>query len=883
MPMTNWFLLKRVLLLLGLLCWQRGVVEAQKGQLELESNQLELDRNRDKWNDLDLVDYDYTLQVSCRCLPSFTSPKFIEVRDSEIFFVAELETEEEAGWTDHETVEDLFDAIQRAIDNSYSTIDVEYNECFGYPMEVSTNPSTQMADAGTSTEIRDFVPQQIITAICNARDPPTPALVSLPTSSPTGAPTIDLGAKQADLNVARKRWTTATATETIASNNYTFSYEETRNGVSDEDRIIEVRNDTVTSAEAAFWVFDEPGDLADYPTVEDMFGSIQDAIDDDSQVIQIQYDQEYGYPTNILIRRKNSREMLKANVGWMTLYSILQNELDGYKERWNDLKISDYRYGIHVSCFCMPDYVSPKTIEVRDDEIDSITVTGTGDAYAITGYDTVLDAFDDIQNALDRFYSIIEVEYNETYGYPKVVSLNPSTGMADAGIYVEISDLVPLQDIVIGKLEGAGEAPSAGPTKAPVEPPTGAPTKAPVEPPTGAPTEAPVEPPTGAPTKAPVEPPTDVLPTSSPTGAPTIDLGAKQADLNVARKRWTTATATETITSNNYTFSYEETRNGVSDEDRIIEVRNDTVTSAEVAFWVFDEPGDLADYPTVEDMFDSIQDAIDDDSQVIQIQYDQEYGYPTNILIRKANTESLEVQIGWMTLYSILQNELDGYKERWNDLEISDYRYGIHVSCFCMPDYVSPKTIEVRDDEIDSITVTGTGDAYEITSYDTVLDSFGDIQNALDRFYSIIEVEYNETYGYPKVVSLNPSTGMADAGIYVEISDLVPLQDIGIGKLEGAGEAPSAGPTKAPVEPPTDAPTKAPVEPPTGAPTEAPAEPPTDAPTKPPTNAPTKSPSDESPPTDSPTDEASEAADLLPYCWGWFGFFGPRLCRRNLN
>jgi hypothetical protein len=408
--------------------------------------QLELDRNRNKWNDLELVDYDYSLQISCFCSPDYTSPKMIEVRDSEIVFVAELETGEEATFTDHGTAEGLFDAIQVAIDNSYSTIDVEYNECLGYPMEVSTNPSTQMADAGTSTEIRDLVPQQDITTICTARDPPNRGLaapVSLPTSSPTAAPTIDLDAKQADLDVARKRWTTATATETIASNNYIFSYEETRNGVSDEDRIIEVRNDTVTSAEAEFGRGDdEPGDLADYPTVEDMFGSIQDAIDDDSQVIQIQYDQEYGYPTNILIRRKNNREMLKAKIGWMTLYSILQNELDGYKERWNDLEISDYRYGIHVSCFCMPDYVSPKTIEVRGDEIDSVTVTETGDASEITNYDTVLDAFDDIQNALNRFYSIIEVEYNETYGYPKVVSLNPSTGMADAGISVEISDLV---------------------------------------------------------------------------------------------------------------------------------------------------------------------------------------------------------------------------------------------------------------------------------------------------------------------------------------------------------------------------------------------------------------------------------------------------------
>jgi hypothetical protein len=469
--MTNWFLSKRVLFLLGLLCWQRGgVVEAQK-------EQFELDRNRNKWNGLKLVDYDYSLQVSCYCLPDYTSPKVIEVRDSKIVFVAELDTGEEAAFTDHETVENLFDTIQSAIDNSNSEIDVVYNDCLGYPMEVSTS-FPQFSDADSYTEIMELVPRQDIpaTGICNARDPPTPT----PLSSPTAAPTIDLGAKQADLDVARNRWTTAT--ENITSNDYTFSYEERRNGVSDQDRIIEVRNDTVTSAGAEFgWGDDEPGDLSDYPTVEDMFDSIQDAINDDSQVIQIRYDEEYGYPTTILIRRKNNKEMLKAQIGWMTLYSILQSELDGYKERWNDLEISDYRYGIHVSCFCLPDYVSPKTIVVRDDEIDSVIVTKTGNASEITNYDTVLDSFDDVQNALDKFYSIIEVEYNEAYGYPKVVSLNPSTEYMDAGTYTQIMDLVPLQDIVPVNLEGVGEAPSAPPTKAPVEPPTDFPTKSPLD------------------------------------------------------------------------------------------------------------------------------------------------------------------------------------------------------------------------------------------------------------------------------------------------------------------------------------------------------------------------------------------------------------------
>jgi hypothetical protein len=399
---------------------------------------------------------------------------------------------------------------------------------------------------------------------------------------------------------------------------------------------------------------------------------------------------------------------------------------------------------------------------------------------------------------------------------------------------------------------------------------------------------------------------------------------AQQEQLNAARNRWNITAQGIPFTSYNYAYAYQETRNGVADADRIIQVQNGVVTSVGAAISSGVEPGDPVDYPNVEGMFGIIQDAIDDDSTVIQIRYDQENGFPTKISILYANNqESLEIQIRWSTLYSVIQLELDRNRNKWNDLELVDYDYSLQVSCLCFPDYTSPKIIQVRDSEIVFVAELETGEEASYTDHDTVDDLFAAIQRAIDNLYSDIDVEYNERLGYPMEVSTNPSTQISDAaGTYTQIMDLAPLQDIVFpsaaptkapvqpstdaptkapvqpttdaptklptdAPTKAPSEPPSNAPTKAPSEPPSNAPTKAPVEPPTNASTKAPSEPPSNAPTKapvePPTNAPTKAQLDQSPPTNSPTGETSGAVGIRPRCWSWFGLFGPILCRRNPN
>jgi hypothetical protein len=269
---------------------------------------------------------------------------------------------------------------------------------------------------------------------------------------------------------------------------------------------------------------------------------------------------------------------------------------------------------------------------------------------------------------------------------------------------------------------------------------------------------------------------------------------AQQEDLEelaMAREKWNLAT--QDVPSNDYSFMYEPKRNGVADAQRVVEVRDNVVTSAEEPFAYGKDtlvPVVLADYPTVEGLFDIIQSALENGDQVITVDYDKDYGYTSMLFIRYAeDNATLEISIDWMTLYSVSQKELDLYRTRWNNLEISDYGYTIQVLCFCEQGYVSPKAIQVQNDAIVSVALLETGVASQFTNYDTVEDLFVEIQGAIDDFASTITVHYDETLGYPTLVSINPDLRMADAATDVTISDLVqmivePVESLGAAVLK---------------------------------------------------------------------------------------------------
>ena len=125
-----------------------------------EGVQEELDINRALWDVAAIHDYSMSFQRICICRVEFLIPVRITVRGDTIYEVTDLDTGApvaEPAPGAFLTIEGVFDAIQGAIDQNAAEIDVRYNSMFGYPTDVSIDPSRSLFNDDTQFQIREFV------------------------------------------------------------------------------------------------------------------------------------------------------------------------------------------------------------------------------------------------------------------------------------------------------------------------------------------------------------------------------------------------------------------------------------------------------------------------------------------------------------------------------------------------------------------------------------------------------------------------------------------------------------------------------------------------------------------------------------------------------
>jgi len=127
-------------------------------------------------------------------------------------------------------------------------------------------------------------------------------------------------------------------------------------------------------------------------------------------------------------------------------------------------------------------------------------------------------------------------------------------------------------------------------------------------------------------------------------------------------------------------------------------------------------------------------------------------------------------------------SEFDKNKALWEDANISHYRYVLSVSCFCVFMDEMPVTIEVKDDQVVSITsVKGT----LIDSSDTVLypvvQPYATIDNLFEQLKSAqaeaeeVSVVYDTTYGYPSSIAIDQIKQAVDDELYLTVESFEVL------------------------------------------------------------------------------------------------------------
>ena len=104
-----------------------------------------------------------------------------------------------------------------------------------------------------------------------------------------------------------------------------------------------------------------------------------------------------------------------------------QRELDKNRQIWESQGLSDYHMAFRWFCFCVPEYVAPVEISVRDGNIAGVVFSETGESVEpsnIDRYRTLGGLFDLIQAAIDQNAFSISVEYDPELGYPAGVSID---------------------------------------------------------------------------------------------------------------------------------------------------------------------------------------------------------------------------------------------------------------------------------------------------------------------------------------------------------------------------------------------------------------------------------------------------------------------------
>lgn len=135
-----------------------------------------------------------------------------------------------------------------------------------------------------------------------------------------------------------------------------------------------------------------------------------------------------------------------------------------------------------------------------------------------------------------------------------------------------------------------------------------------------------------------------------------------------------------------------------------------------------------------------------------------------------------------LTACSAIQpaSDFDRAQQKWQDANISHYRFNLFVGCFCVFTQDMPLIIEVKDGEVVSMEYQS-GNEIDATNLEyfqrfATLDKiFEELEKDLSGEADNVTVTYDETYGFPTEVSIDFIQEAADDELYLTISEFEAL------------------------------------------------------------------------------------------------------------
>jgi hypothetical protein len=127
------------------------------------------------------------------------------------------------------------------------------------------------------------------------------------------------------------------------------------------------------------------------------------------------------------------------------------------------------------------------------------------------------------------------------------------------------------------------------------------------------------------------------------------------------------------------------------------------------------------------------------------------------------------------------QSEIEQNKEKWQNANISHYRYQLHISCFCVFVENMPLVIEVQDGEVVSMEFHNGAELDPqirqdlFDKYATIDGLFAELEAGLNGAADEVTVKYDPTYGFPTEATIDVIKEATDDELYLTISNFEEL------------------------------------------------------------------------------------------------------------
>jgi hypothetical protein len=132
---------------------------------------------------------------------------------------------------------------------------------------------------------------------------------------------------------------------------------------------------------------------------------------------------------------------------------------------------------------------------------------------------------------------------------------------------------------------------------------------------------------------------------------------------------------------------------------------------------------------------------------------------------------------------TVVPSELNRNQQTWQDAGITHYSFSLHVGCFCAFRDQMPITIEVKNDEIVSMTypdgtlIAKTDPSYEIFSrHATIPRLFSELEEGLSGGAEKVTVTYDPTRGFPSEIYFDYIQAAADDELSLSVSSFEALK-----------------------------------------------------------------------------------------------------------